>query len=181
MSKDEPWRLLDCQRGRYNTTPASHEKGVSIGMLINDSYSGFYPDIYLQEQYSERLAEVCNTTGIGHMEFDGYGGESSTGQGVYAAGKFIKEWYDNLDQYVLTGSAGPFHYFWHIYTRMNWGEPWYDNLRQSQVNYRLENQRYYDRNLMPRMLGWFSMRKDYRPEDIEWIQREAPDSMQVTC
>lgn len=173
VSEDEPWRLLDCQRGRYNTTSASHEKGVSIEMLINDSYSGFYPDIYLQGQYSKRLAEICNNTGIGHMEFDGYAGGSATGQGAYAAGKFIKEWYENLDQYVLTGAAGPFHYFWHIYTRMNWGEPWYNNLRQSQVNYRLENQRYYKRNLMPCMMGWFSMQKNYRPEDIEWIQARS--------
>ncbi len=173
VSEDEPWRLLDCQRGVYNTNVTSHDKGAGIEMLINDSYSGFMPDIYLQEKYAERLAEIVNTTGIGHMEFDGYAGGSATGHGAYAAGKFIKQWYENLDQYVLNGSAGPFHYYWHIYTRMNWGEPWYDDLRQSQVNYRLENQRYYKRNLMPSMLGWFSMRSDYRPEDIEWIQARS--------
>jgi hypothetical protein len=56
---------------------------------------------------------------------------------------------------------------------MNWGEPWYNALRESQVNYRIENQRYFDRNLMPGMLGWFTLNAEFRPEEVEWFQARS--------
>jgi len=52
---------------------------------------------------------------------------------------------------------------------MNWGEPWYAGFRESQTEYRLKNQEYFQRNLMPAMLGWFSMRTNTSIEDVEWM------------
>ena len=60
-------------------------------------------------------------------------------------------------------------FFWHMFTRMNWGEPWYAGFRESQTSYRLLNQDYFRRNFMPCMLGWFSMRDNTSIEDIEWM------------
>jgi len=168
-----PYMLKGCIRGQFGTKVSAHKAGKEVDKLINNDYAGFYPDINLQEQYSERLAQVCKESGISLMDFDGYGGESPTGLGAYGAGKFIKQWYDGLDAYRITCGAGTFHYYWHIFTFMNWGEPWYDNLRESQVNYRLENQRYFKRNLIPGMLGWFKLETTYRPEDVEWIQARS--------
>jgi hypothetical protein len=173
VSSDQPWRLLDCRRGQYGTTKSAHPKSTLVDKLINNDYNGFYPDIHLQDDYAKRLAEVCNETGLGLMDFDGYGGESPTGHGAYGAARFADLWYKSLRKYVLTCGAGTFHYYWHIYSFMNWGEPWYNGLRESQVNYRIENQRYFERNYMPHMLGWFSVGADYRPEDIEWIQARS--------
>lgn len=173
VTKEAPYKLLDCTRGQFGTKASTHQAGDKIDKLVNDDYSGFFPDIYLQDKYADRLAEVCRETGISLMDFDGYGGGSPTGHGCYGAGRFVDRWYKNLDQYYITCGAGTFHYYWHIYQFMNWGEPWYDNLRQSQVNYRLENQRYFERNLMPGMLGWFKLEQTYRPEDIEWIQARS--------
>lgn len=173
VSENEPWRLIDCQRGQYGTIPGSHKSGDIIDKLTNDSYSGFYPDLKLQDIYAKRLAEVCNETGIDLMDFDGFGGESPTGHGTYGAARFIDTWYKNIDRYRLTCGAGTFHYYWHIYAFMNWGEPWYNALRESQVNYRIENQRYFDRNLMPGMLGWFTLNPEFRPEEVEWIQARS--------
>jgi hypothetical protein len=173
VSEDEPWRLIDCQRGQYGTKKDAHTSGDMVDKLTNDSYSGFYPDIILQDAYAKRLAEVCNETGIDLMDFDGYGGESPTGHGTYGAARFIDTWYKNLDRYRLTCGAGTFHYYWHIYAFMNWGEPWYNALRESQVNYRIENQRYFERNLMPGMLGWFTLNPEFRPEEVEWIQARS--------
>ena len=173
VSEDEPWRLIDCQRGQYGTKKDAHVSGDMVDKLTNDSYSGFYPDIKLQDTYAKRLAEVCNETGIDLMDFDGYGGESPTGHGTYGAARFIDTWYKNLDRYRLTCGAGTFHYYWHIYAFMNWGEPWYNALRESQVNYRIENQRYFERNLMPGMLGWFTLNPEFRPEEVEWIQARS--------
>ncbi len=173
VSEDAPWRLIDCQRGQYGTRPVSHKAGDIIDKLTNDSYSGFYPDIHLQDIYAKRLAEVCNETGVDLMDFDGFGGESPTGHGTYGAARFADAWYKNIDRYRLVCGAGTFHYYWHIYAFMNWGEPWYNSLRESQVNYRIENQRYFDRNLMPGMLGWFTLNPEYRPEEVEWIQARS--------
>lgn len=50
---------------------------------------------------------------------------------------------------------------------MNWGEPWYAGFRESQTEYRLKNQAYFQRNMMPGMLGWFQMRPETSMEDID--------------
>jgi len=173
VSDGQPWRLTGCRRGQFGTSKSAHKAGDKVDKLMNNDYQGFYPDIYLQDEFSKRLAAVCNETGLGLMDFDGFGGESPTGHGTYGAARFVDTWYRNLDKYVLTCGAGTFHYYWHIYSFMNWGEPWYNALRQSQVNYRIENQRYFKRNYMPHMLGWFSCGTDYRPEEIEWIQARS--------
>ncbi|MEO1011599.1 MAG: hypothetical protein AAFX53_09865, partial [Bacteroidota bacterium] len=57
----------------------------------------------------------------------------------------------------------------HIYSRMNWGEPWYAGFRESQTEYRLKNQPYFQRNMMPAMLGWFSLQTATPVEDVEWM------------
>ena len=173
VSKEKPYRLLNCTRGQFGTQASTHAAGDKVDKLLNNCYSGFYPDMNLSRVYAKRLAEVCNETGIDLMDFDGYYGGSPTGHGVMGAADFLKTWYEGLDRTMISCGSSPFHYWWHSYWFMNWGEPWYDNLRQSQVNYRLENQRYFERNLMPGMLGWFKLEQTYRPEDIEWIQARS--------
>lgn len=173
VSAEAPYKLMNCTRGQFGTRPAAHAADAQVDKLVNNSYSGFFPDYRLKDRYADRLSTVCDETGIGLMDFDGYYGGSPDGHGVYGAARFIDRWYRGLDRYVLTCGSQTFHYFWHIYSFMNWGEPWYDNLRQSQVNYRTDNQRYFERNLMPGMLGWFKLEPTYRPEDIEWIQARS--------
>lgn len=74
---------------------------------------------------------------------------------------------------MIDDASQPGHFFWHVYTRMNWGEPWYAGFRESQTQYRLMNQRYFRRNLMPGMLGWFSMSAETSLEDAEWLLARA--------
>jgi hypothetical protein len=74
---------------------------------------------------------------------------------------------------VINDASNPHHFTWHIATRYNWGEPWYAGFRQSQTLYRLKNQLFYTRNLIPRMLGWFSVRAETTPEDAEWLCARA--------
>jgi hypothetical protein len=173
VSTSAPWQLTGCVRSQFKTTRSSHKSGQAVDRLINNGYGGFLPDIHLQDQYAKRLAEVCNQTGIDLMDFDGFEGLDAGGHGAYAENKFIDLWYKNLDRYRMTCGSTTSHYYWHIYSYMNWGEPWYSALRKSQVNYRIENQRYFERNLMPGMLGWFKLETDYRPEEIEWIQARS--------
>jgi len=173
VSTGEPWRLEGCVRGQFGTAKSGHPAGAAADKLVNNGYGGFLPDIHLQDQYARRLAQVCNETGIDLMDFDGFEALDATGHGAFAENKFIDLWYENLDRYRMTCGSNTSHYYWHIYAFMNWGEPWYSALRTSQVNYRIENQRYFERNLMPGMLGWFKLETEYRPEEIEWIQARS--------
>lgn len=173
VSNEAPWRLLDCVRGQFKTERSAHKAGTAVDKLANNSYRGFLPDIHLQDAYARRMAEVCNETGIDLMDFDGFEGLEATGHGGYGENKFIDLWYRTLDRDRLVCGSTTAHYYWHIYSYMNWGEPWYSGLRESQINYRIENQRYFERNYMPGMLGWFKLENSYRPEEIEWIQARS--------
>jgi hypothetical protein len=122
---------------------------------------------------SDRLAEFFNFTGCRQISFDGLEGNWSTGMGEYGRQRFTQNWYDKLKPelkgQVITDASGPGHFFWHSFTRMNWGEPWYAGFRESQTQYRLLNQLYFQRNLIPSMLGWFRMSPETSLEDIEWL------------
>jgi len=107
------------------------------------------------------------------ISFDGLEGNHSTGMGNYGEVLFTQTWYDSLSeeikQHYIADASRSGHFFWHIYTRMNWGEPWYAGFRESQTEYRLRNQKYFQRNFMPGMLGWFKMTSETSIEDIEWM------------
>jgi hypothetical protein len=74
---------------------------------------------------------------------------------------------------MINDASNPHHFTWHIAMRYNWGEPWYAGFRESQTIYRLKNQLFYTRNLIPRMLGWFSLRAETTLEDAEWLCARA--------
>lgn len=173
VSASAPWKLLNCQRGAFGTTAAAHSKGDSIGKLMDHPYKVFLTNYALQEEMAKTITRLFNETGLMQISFDGLEGCWSSGMGQYARQLFTKTWFDNLKPElkgkVINDASNPGHYFWHIYTRMNWGEPWYAGFRESQLQLRLKNQQFFRRNLMPSMLGWFSLRPETTPEDIEWM------------
>ena len=173
VSETEPWKLLDCQRGAFNTIASSHSKDTEISKLADHGYKVFLTNMELGTEVAENLANLYNAAGLRQISFDGLEGNRSTGMGHYAETLFTKTWYDKLnegikDHYIADASRTT-HFFWHIYSRMNWGEPWYAGFRESQTEYRLHNQKYFKRNLMPAMLGWFLMTPETSVEDIEWL------------
>lgn len=173
VSESAPWKLLKCTRGAFATKASSHAAGDSIGKLIDHAYQVFLTDASLLTEMSTTIARLFNETGLMQISFDGLEGCWSTGMGQYARQLFTKNWYDHLSPElkgrVINDASNPGHFFWHIYTRMNWGEPWYAGFRESQLQLRLKNQQFYKRNLMPSMLGWFSLKMETMPEDIEWM------------
>lgn len=177
VSTNAPWRLLDCQRGAWGTKASAHAAGSRIGKLMDHGYRVFLTDAALSKEVAERVADLFNETGLLQISFDGLEGNWSTGMGQYGRTLFTKAWYDRLSPElqgrVINDASNPGHFNWHIYTRMNWGEPWYAGFRESQTQYRLKNQRYYARNLMPRMLGWFQMGAETSLEDAEWLLARA--------
>jgi hypothetical protein len=177
VSPDPPWTLTGCTRGAWGTAAGSHPQGAPVKRLQDHPYSVFLTDAQLSQEVAQRIAAFCNHTGAMQLSFDGLEGNFSTGLGEYGTARFTAAWYDHLSPElrgrVINDASMPGHYSWHTYTRMNWGEPWYAGFRESQTRYRLQNQDYFRRNLMPRMLGWFALRADTTLEDAEWLLARA--------
>ena len=176
VSTNAPWRLLRCQRGAWGTTAATHAAGTSVGRLMDHDYKVFLTDADLTVEVARNLARLCNHAGIRQISLDGLEGAWSTGMGQYGRTLFAQSWYGSLNPELrdtINDASNPGHFNWHAYTRMNWGEPWYAGFRESQTLYRFKNQLHYDRNLTPRMLGWFALRPDTSLEDAEWLLARA--------
>ena len=173
VSKESPWKLLDCQRGAFNTTASTHKSGEEIAKLLDHAYKVFLTNTELTIEMSKSMAELYNQTGLRQISFDGLEGNRSTGLGTYGESLMPYTWYNSLSEdlkkHLIIDASRTTHFFWHIYSRMNWGEPWYGGFRESQTEYRFNNQAYFKRNYMPGMLGWFKMTPETSLEDIEWL------------
>ena len=173
VTEESPWELLDCQRGAFGTKVASHKKGDVISKLLDHPYKVFLSNTDLTIELSKNIAELYNKTGLRQTSFDGLEGNKSTGLGNYGETMMPYVWYKNLSEDIksqlIIDASRTTHFFWHIYTRMNWGEPWYAGFRESQTEYRMKNQPYFKRNMMPGMLGWFRMTPEISLEDMEWM------------
>ncbi|HOS92829.1 MAG TPA: hypothetical protein PLQ54_05920 [Armatimonadota bacterium] len=181
VSDTEPWRLLDCARGAFGTMAAAHEAGADIGHLADHAYRTLYPGIDngLMDELTDRLVRLFNDTGLRQISFDGLEGLSTYGYGEYARNRFVKQCYDGWQGEVISDASNLLHYLWHIHTRMNWGEPWGKATRDGMAEYRFANQDYFERNLWPKMLGWFQLRlagdgvEATSLDDIEWVLSKA--------
>ena len=177
VSPEAPWRLLDCRRGAWGTHAAAHTANACVAKLMDHGYKVFLTDVDLTQEVARNIAKLCNYTGARQISLDGLEGAWSTGYGQYGRTLFTKAWYDALSRElqgkVINDASNPGHFNWHIYTRMNWGEPWYAGFRESQTLYRFKNQVYFERNLMPHMLGWFALRPGTSLEDAEWLLARA--------
>ena len=173
VSTSAPWKLLNCQRGAFNTKSSAHAINDSIGKLMDHPYQVFLGNHQLDQEIAKTLARMFNETGLMQISFDGLEGCWSEGMGDYGKQLFTQTWFDNLGPAlkgkVINDASNPGHFFWHVYTRMNWGEPWYAGFRESHLQLRLKNQQFFRRNLMPSMLGWFSLKAETSLEDIEWM------------
>lgn len=179
--KGDQWILTNCVRGAFGTQKASHGVEKSVYKLWDYPYKTLFPDLTLQDEYAKRLTTIFNKTGVKQISFDGLEGCMYTGQDYYATGKFVADFYQGLENKtgLINDASRLDHYLWHIHTRMNWGEPWGEEMRTGQVENRIKNQAYFYRNLFPRMLGWFLVRLADRKfeatslEDLEWALSES--------
>lgn len=175
ITESEPWKLIGCKRGAFGTRPSSHPAGSDIGKLIDHPYNVFFPNLEMQDEMADRLIRIFNETGLQQISFDGLEGCDRTGHGIYAHNRFVKRCFDGWKVEVVNDASMLLHYLWHIHTRMNWGEPWGKAMREGMPEYRFKNQDYFNRNLFPRMLGWFQLRlassdlEATSVDDIEWM------------
>jgi hypothetical protein len=173
VSAKAPYKLLDCQRGVYGTKAADHPKGEIAGMLFDYPYNTLFPNFELQQEIAGNLGHFFNETGVSHMDFDGHEGCLSSGEGDYGMQIFADKVIKDTKHTLVNGTSRSYHYYWHLCHYWNWGEPWYGGFRESQGDYRLENQPFLERNYMPNMLGWFLLSSTTGTEDIEWMMARA--------
>jgi hypothetical protein len=137
---------------------------------MDHAYKVFFPNLELQREIARNLARVFNASGLSHMDFDGHEGCLAPGEGTYGNEVFAKEFYDHLDHTVINGTSPPLsHFYWHINSYCNWGEPWYGGFRDSMQEYRINNQAFCERNFIPKMLGWYLLRTSTCLSDMEWM------------
>jgi hypothetical protein len=168
-----PYKLLDCRRGAFGTKAAIHKKGEIAGMMLDYPYQTLFPNFELQQEIAGNLGRFFSETGVSHMDFDGHEGCISSGEGDYAMQAFAEKVFRETNHTLVNGTSRSSHYYWHICHYWNWGEPWYGGFRESQGDYRLENQPFLERNYMPNMLGWFLLSATTTQEDIEWMMARA--------
>ncbi|MFD1818929.1 hypothetical protein SAMN04515674_11127 [Pseudarcicella hirudinis] len=168
-----PYKLLDCQRGAYGTKALAHEKGTAVGMMMDYPYNTLFTDFSLQQEIAGNLGRFFTETGVSQMDFDGHEGCLSSGEGDYGMQAFAEKVFKDTGHTLVNGTSRSSHYYWHICHYWNWGEPWYGGFRESQGDFRLENQPFLERNYMPNMLGWFLLSSTTTSEDIEWMMARA--------
>lgn len=173
VSAQAPFKLLDCQRGMFGTKVSDHPKGEVAEMLFDYPYNTLFPDFGLQQEIAGNLGRFFNETGVSHMDFDGHEGCLSSGEGDYGIQIFADKVIKDTKHTLVNGTSRSNHYYWHLCHYWNWGEPWYGGFRESQGDYRLENQPFLERNYMPNMLGWFLLSSTTTAEDIEWMMARA--------
>ena len=169
VTNEAPYKLVDCERGAFGTTASTHKKGDEVGKLLDHPYKVFFPNFELQKEMAQNMVDFFNETGVSQMDFDGHEGALGTGQGTYSMDDFAKRVFEGTNHNLVNGSSRITHYYWHINHYENWGEPWYSGFRQSQSEYRFNNQPFLEANYLPNMLGWFSVRPNTTVEDIEWM------------
>ncbi|WP_291590179.1 hypothetical protein [Bacteroides sp.] len=177
--KEERMLLTGCRRGAYGTSKSAHTCQTPLYKLWDYPYNTLFPDLELQDVFTDRLVEIFNKTGLKQISFDGLEGCMYTGQDDYATTRFVERFVRGVNHNVLNDASRLNHFTWHMHTRMNWGEPWGEAMRTGQVEQRIKNQNYFERNLFPRMLGWFLIRLADRKfecstlEDLEWALSES--------
>ena len=173
VTKDKPYKLINCIRGAYSTKAIAHSKGDQAKKLMDFPYKTFFPDWEMQDELIQNMADFFCQTGVSHMDFDGHEGTGYLGRGDYGRSYFADQFTKKVDHLVVNGSSNMGHYYWHINSYINWGEPWYASFRESQSQHRFNNQAFLERNYLPNMLGWFLMTPSTLVEDIEWMMARA--------
>ena len=173
VTAQPPYKLMECQRGAFGTEPSDHPKGETAGMMLDYPYRTVFPNFELQQEIAGNLGRFFSETGVSQMDFDGHEGCMASGEGDYGMQAFAEKVFRETNHPLVNGTSRSSHFYWHICHYWNWGEPWYGGFRESQGDYRLENQPFLERNYMPNMLGWFLLSATTTAEDIEWMMARA--------
>lgn len=163
--------LKDCKRGAFGTTVVEHKKGEQVARLISHGYKVFFPNINLQDQMARNLAKFFKEANLKRISFDGCEGGQMTGHSSYGTDRFIKVFFDHLnDKNIVVNSSDVTHFGWHYLSNESWGEPWESkNFREPHLDHRMEVQQELKEDLLPRKMGQFMVDERTTKRDIEWL------------
>lgn len=154
----EKLTLLHCRRGAFGTKAVRHCAGETVTRMADHGYGTLFPNIRLQKEIAGNIGRLVRDAHITRMSFDGLEGCSYTGRGEYAQSVFVKELLDVAGSELICDASTCSHYRWHAHSYFNHGEPWYDSDRRGGMyNYRIQKQQIWKNNLLPGMLGWFTL------------------------
>ncbi len=168
--------LFGCVRGAYGTHTAAHGAGDTVKRLWDHGYRTLFPDAALQAKMADHLADTLLACGITRTSFDGLEGCQYTGNGNYGTAEFVRRVLERCGENMICDASMTSNYLWHALSYCNWGEPWYDSARRG-GNYmqRVWQQKYFDDNLIPHMMGWYKIFdakgkfEATTPENMEYI------------
>jgi len=169
VTEEPPYKLLKCKRGAYGTIISTHSAGEAIARLADHGYKTLFPNFELQKEIIDRLAEFFNYTDVAQLDFDGHEGGWGTGEGDFGMDYFNDRLVGRVNHELRNGSSRSNHYYWHVNSYLNWGEPWYGGFTKSQGHYRYQNQALLKRNYTPNMLGWFLLNSTTTLQEFEYM------------
>ena len=153
---EKTMRLTGCRRGSYGTKIGAYPEGCLLSRLWCHGYRTLFPDVELQEEMADNLAQFIKACGIRRLSFDGLEGCSYNGTGQYGPAAYVRRVYEKVGSDLVSDASIPGHYLWHSNAYYNWGEPWYDHIRRGGMHqYRVMNGAFFRRNLIPPMMGWY--------------------------
>lgn len=163
--------LKDCKRGAFGTKAVAHKKGEQVARLMSHGYKVFFPNINLQDQMAKNLARFFNEANLKRISFDGIEGGLACGHGRYGSDRFVKVFYDNLENpNIVANSSDVTHFGWHYFSNESWGEPWTSqNFREAHLDHRIKVQKGLKEDLLPRKMGQFSINERTTKNDIVWV------------
>lgn len=163
--------LKDCKRGAFGTKAVAHQKGEQVARLMSHAYKVFFPDINLQDQMARNLAKFFNEANLKRISFDGIEGGLAAGHGDYGSDRFVKVFYDHLENPdIVANSSDVTHFGWHYLSNESWGEPWTSkNFREAHLDHRIKVQKGLKEDLLPRKMGQFSINSKTTKKDMEWV------------
>jgi len=150
--------LRNCVRGAFGTVAAAHAKGDTLAHMSDHGYGTLFPTVALRDEMADNIGRLISECGIRRMSFDGLEGCRVTGHGDLGTSAFVQRVMEHCGNDLICDASTRNHYRWHAHSYFNWGEPWYDFQRYGGMyRYRVKNSDFFDRNLLPRMLGWYGI------------------------
>jgi hypothetical protein len=99
VTTSRPFTLKGVKRGAYGTSALAHQDGDAIAKLQVNCYSGFVPDMNLQDWYADFFAKWLVDGGMQYIDFDGFESCTYQGQGQYSFKRFMRALFSKYHAY----------------------------------------------------------------------------------
>ena len=167
-----------CVRGAFGTKAKAHSKNAIVYKLWDTPERTLLPDLELQNKMAETVAKECAKTDYPLLIFNDLKSYAYNDQGDIAIGHFLDTMHKyNPDKLLQADLLTPIS--WHYLSRINENMLWNESMRTKIVETLTEKQHFYQRSLMPWMIGNFQIhladkkRKATTMEELEWFLSKA--------